>query len=64
MNDETVGRVHWSFWAIGAVMLIYNVAGVINFSALSFELTRGDYGIRFLTSSTFVETWKGYRLTR
>ncbi len=33
MNDETVGGVHWSFWAIGAVMLIYNVAGVINFFA-------------------------------
>ncbi len=33
MNDETVAGVHWSFWAIGAVMLIYNVAGVINFFA-------------------------------
>ncbi len=33
MNDETVGGVHWSFWAIGAVVLIYNVAGVINFFA-------------------------------
>ncbi len=31
MNDETVGRVHWSFWAIGAVTLIWNVLGVINF---------------------------------
>ena len=31
MNDETAGGVHWSFWAIGAVTLIYNVAGVINF---------------------------------
>jgi hypothetical protein len=31
MNDETVGRVHWSFWAIGAVTLIWNVMGVINF---------------------------------
>ncbi len=31
MNDETVGGVHWSFWAIGAVTLIYNVVGVINF---------------------------------
>ena len=33
MNDETVGRVHWSFWAIGAVTLIWNVMGVINFFA-------------------------------
>ena len=33
MNDETVGGVHWSFWAIGAVVLIYNIAGVINFFA-------------------------------
>jgi len=31
MNDETVGGVHWSFWAIGAVTLIWNVLGVINF---------------------------------
>ena len=33
MNDKNrnVGGVHWSFWVIGAVTLIYNVAGVINF---------------------------------
>ena len=31
MNDNTVGGVHWSFWAIGAVALIWNVVGVINF---------------------------------
>ena len=31
MNDETVGGVHWSFWAIGAVALMWNVMGVINF---------------------------------
>ncbi len=31
MNDKTVGGVHWSFWAIGAVALIWNVMGVINF---------------------------------
>jgi hypothetical protein len=33
MNAETVDRVHWSFWAIGAVALIWNVAGVVNFFA-------------------------------
>ncbi len=32
MNGETVAGVHWSFWAIGAVTLIYNIAGAINFS--------------------------------
>ena len=31
MSDETVGRVHWSFWAIGAVALIWNGMGVMNF---------------------------------
>ncbi len=31
MNDESVGGVHWSFWAIGAVALIWNVMGGINF---------------------------------
>ena len=31
MNDNTVGGVHWSFWAIGAGALIWNVVGVINF---------------------------------
>ncbi len=33
MNDETVGDVHWSFWIVGAVALIWNVLGVINFFA-------------------------------
>jgi len=33
MNDETVAGVHWSFWAIGAVALIWNVMGAINFFA-------------------------------
>jgi hypothetical protein len=31
MNDETVRRVHWSFWLIGVVALVWNVGGVINF---------------------------------
>ena len=31
MNGKTVGGVHWSFWAIGAVALIWNVMGAINF---------------------------------
>jgi hypothetical protein len=31
MSDETVGGVHWSFWAIGSVALIWNVLGCINF---------------------------------
>ena len=31
MNDETVRRVHWSFWLIGIVALVWNVGGVINF---------------------------------
>ncbi len=31
MNDKTVGGVHWSFWIIGAVALIWNVMGVINY---------------------------------
>src|SRR5216684_7057035 len=31
MNDEKDGGVHWSFWAIGAVTLVWNVIGVINF---------------------------------
>jgi len=33
MNDKTVGGVHWSFWTIGAVALIWNVMGGINFFA-------------------------------
>lgn len=31
MSDENGGGVHWSFWTIAAVMLIWNVMGVINF---------------------------------
>ena len=30
-TNETVGGVHWSFWAIGAVTVVWNVMGVINF---------------------------------
>jgi len=33
MNDETTGGVHWSFWAIGTIMLIWNIMGVVNFFA-------------------------------
>ena len=31
MNDKTAGGVHWSFWTIAAVALIWNVMGVMNF---------------------------------
>ncbi len=31
MNDKTVRGVHWSFWVIGAVALIWNAMGCINF---------------------------------
>jgi len=31
MNDETVSRVHWSFWIIGVVALIWNVMGAANY---------------------------------
>ncbi len=31
MNVKTVGGVHWSFWIIGAVALIWNIVGVANF---------------------------------
>ncbi len=31
MNDETVGQVHWSFWVICIVSLIFNAMGDINY---------------------------------
>ncbi len=31
MNDKIGGGAHWSFWAIGAVALIWNVMGGLNF---------------------------------
>ena len=31
MNDSTVSRVHWSFWAIGAFALIWNALGSMNY---------------------------------
>lgn len=31
MNDENSSGIHWSFWAIGAVTLIWNLMGVMNF---------------------------------
>ena len=33
MNDKTARGVHWSFWAIGVVALIWNVMGGINYVA-------------------------------
>ncbi len=31
MSDKSAGSVPWSFWAIGAVALIWNVLGIMNF---------------------------------
>jgi len=31
MHNKTVGSVHWSFWVIGTIMLIWNVMGAMNF---------------------------------
>ena len=31
MKEEAVVSIHWSFWVISAVALIWNVMGVINF---------------------------------
>ncbi len=33
MNDKTVGGVHWSFWTISVVALIFNLMGVTNYFA-------------------------------
>ena len=30
MNDKVVRRVHWSFWAIGGITLLWNVMGIMN----------------------------------
>ena len=31
MNDDTESGVHWSFWVIGVVTLVWNVMGAMNF---------------------------------
>ena len=31
MNEETVIGIHWSFWAIGALGLIFNLFGCMNY---------------------------------
>jgi len=31
VEDESYNPVHWSFWAIGAIALIWNIMGAINF---------------------------------
>ncbi len=31
MNDENVSDIHWSFWVVAVVALIWNVMGVMNF---------------------------------
>jgi len=31
MNDETRGRVHWSFWIVGVAAFIWNALGGMNY---------------------------------
>ena len=31
MNDKTITKVHWSFWAISIFMLLWNALGCMNF---------------------------------
>ena len=31
MNGKTVSRIHWSFWVIGAIGLVFNLMGCMNF---------------------------------
>jgi len=31
MNDKALSGVHWSFWIIGAIGLVFNLMGCINF---------------------------------
>lgn len=31
MNNKSVNSIHWSFWLISAIMLIWNVMGSMNF---------------------------------
>lgn len=31
MNDDTVAGIHWSFWLIAVVGLIFNLVGCLNF---------------------------------
>jgi hypothetical protein len=31
LNDKAITRVHWSFWLISAIALIWNVLGSVNF---------------------------------
>ena len=31
MDKETVGAIHWSFWLIGVIALLWNVGGAINY---------------------------------
>ena len=31
MSDETVENIHWSFWAIGVVALIWHAMGIMNY---------------------------------
>ena len=31
MNDKNVSGVHWSFWVIGAIGLVFNLMGCMNF---------------------------------
>ena len=32
-NKENAGGIHWSFWLIGIITLVWNILGIINFFA-------------------------------
>ena len=42
-NDETVGGVHWSFWAVGAVALVWHALGCMNYVMQMNPDTLADY---------------------
>ena len=31
MNDESANGIHWSFWVISAIALIWNALGIVNY---------------------------------
>ena len=33
MSDTNENKVHWSFWVVGAIALIWNALGVVNYFA-------------------------------
>jgi hypothetical protein len=53
MSDESNTAVHWSFWLIGALCLVWNLLGVMTYGLVVAE-SRMSYGPSEITMAIII----------